>query len=122
LVERLSTVAPAPSPNSTQVLRSFQLMMRESVSAADDQHRLGVARGHESLVHDHARRPSRCTPRHVEGRCARARPAPPATSTAADGSRLVGGRGGHDDHVKFPAAVTRRLHGDLRAASGARVT
>ena len=29
----LSTIAPAPSPNSTQVPRSFQSRMREKVSA-----------------------------------------------------------------------------------------
>ena len=38
-----STTAPAPSPNSTQVVRSFQSRMRENVSAADHQRALECA-------------------------------------------------------------------------------
>ena len=44
-----STTAPAPSPNSTQVVRSFQSRMREKVSAADHQRALERAGAQQAV-------------------------------------------------------------------------
>ena len=56
-----STTAPAPSPNSTQVPRSFQSRMRENTSApTTSAHRCAPERMNLSAMAAHRR--SRCTP------------------------------------------------------------
>ena len=52
--EGLSTTAPAPSPNNTAVLRSAQLVMRESVSAPTTSAHFGLP-AFDELVRDRQR-------------------------------------------------------------------
>ena len=81
----VSTIAPAPSPNSTQVVRSFQSSMRDMVSAPITRHGLRLA-GADEIVGDRKRvDEARAHRLHVEGRAVRACRAAPARVVAVAG-------------------------------------
>ena len=107
---RLSTTAPAPSPNSTQVPRSFQSRMREIHFRADHQRRCLYCPGlHEAGRRSRARRRSRCTPPARRTRRQPFMPSLACSRHAVLGKTIVGRRGRDDDQVDVFGGDARRL-------------
>ena len=93
-----STMAPAPSPNSTQVVRSFQSRMRENVSAPITSARLCEPVGQELVGGRHRVDEAGAHRLHVEGGAV---VMPRSACTMRRGGREgeVRRRGGEDDQV-----------------------
>ncbi len=120
LLLRLEHHAPAPSPNSTQVVRSFQSRMREKVSAPITSARLASAGAQEPVGGRRARRRSRSRPparrRPRRGAC-RARP---GWSTAVAGKVLSGVEVAQHDQIDVAAASRPASASAARAAADRR--
>ena len=113
VLEACSTTAPAPSPNSTQVVRSLKSRMRENTSAPTTSAFLTApARimriGHRQRIDEAAAHRL-----HVKRR--RAMVAQFVLQNAGRrGKHHVGRGGGHDDQVEVFGLDTRRLQGIVR--------
>ena len=84
---RRSTTAPAPSPNSTHVLRSFQSTMELIFSAPTTRMVSATPRLDEPFGHRHAVDPARCMPPRCRRRRRASAPSSAWRSTAVAGSR-----------------------------------
>ena len=122
LARPCSTMAPAPSPNSTQVPRSFQSRMREKVSAPITSARRGDAVLDHAVGHRHARRRSPRTPPARRRRRPRVMPSAACTRVAVAGKVSSGVAVASTIRSRSaafsPASVERALRGLDREVRG----